>query len=232
MNFEAKLEAFYNCLDLVNTVAIDIGANVGRHSVPLAKKLGDGGFLYAFEPIPVIRKLLIDNIFSSSLNNVAVFPCALSNVNKVSEFIYIPNLPEESGLKKRHRYNAVPENEQIIKVGTFRLDDLISTSKSISFIKIDVEGGELDVLRGAKEVLKSSQPIVAFECGASSYLGYHETPDEIFEIFSSLGYSIFSILGEEMSNCEQFSKETHAQKFWDYIALPNSKKELSSLLQG
>ena len=55
MDFEAKLEAFYNQLDLDGTTIIDIGAHIGRHAIPLAKKIGPAGLLYAFEPIPLIR---------------------------------------------------------------------------------------------------------------------------------------------------------------------------------
>lgn len=230
MDFEAKLEVFYKQLDLNGTTVIDIGAHVGRHAIPLAHKVGVRGLVYAFEPIPVIRSRLCENLIACGLNNVAVYPFALSSERGVSDFNYIPNLPEESGLKKRHIYNAVPSEFQKIKVGVFRLDDLIPLKNTISFVKIDVEGGELDVLRGAKELLESSRPIVAFECGASSFKGYHETPDEIFNIFSNLGYQIFSIIGQQISDVACFSEATHAQTAWDYIAFPRGKEKLSKLL--
>jgi FkbM family methyltransferase len=230
MDFEKKLEEFYNCMDLTGATVIDIGAHIGRHAIPLAKKVGMTGFLYAFEPIPVIRNCLTENLWSSGLNNVAVYPFALSSKRGVSEFNYVPNLPEESGLKKRHLYNGVPSEFQKIEVGVFRLDDLIPSRNKISFIKIDVEGGELDVLQGASELLESSQPIVAFECGAGSFLGYHKTPEAIFKIFSSLEYKIFSITGERIIDAEAFSKASYAQNFWDYVALPFGKEGLSKFL--
>ena len=232
MDFEAKLEAFYNQLDLDGTTIIDIGAHIGRHAIPLAKKIGPAGLLYAFEPIPLIRNRLNENIYASGLNNVVVLPFALSTKREVADFTYIPNLPEESGLKERRIYNDVPSEFQKIKVGVFQLDDLIPLGSKVSFLKIDVEGGELDVFLGAGKLLASSRPIVAFECGAASFLGYHEAPDRIFNIFHALGYQIFAITGERMLTKEVFSKASYAQNFWDYIAFPFGKEDLAALLTG
>ena len=232
MDFEAKLEAFYNQLDLDGTTIIDIGAHIGRHAIPLAKKIGPAGLLYAFEPIPLIRNRLNENIYASGLNNVVVLPFALSTKREVADFTYVPNLPEESGLKERRIYNDIPSEFQKIKVGVFQLDDLIPLGSKVSFLKIDVEGGELDVFLGASNLLETSRPIVAFECGAASFLGYHEAPDRIFDIFDALGYKIFAITGERILTKEIFSKATYAQNFWDYIAFPFGKEELAGLLKN
>jgi len=232
MDFEAKLEAFYNQLDLDGTTIIDIGAHIGRHAIPLAKKIGPAGLLYAFEPIPLIRNRLNENIYASGLNNVVVLPFALSTKREVADFTYVPNLPEESGLKERRIYNDIPSEFQKIKVGVFQLDDLIPLGSKVSFLKIDVEGGELDVFLGASNLLESTRPIVAFECGAASFLGYHEAPDRIFDIFDALGYQIFAITGERILTKEIFSKATYAQNFWDYIAFPFGKEELARLLKN
>lgn len=227
MDFEAKLEAFYNHLELNGTFVIDIGANIGRHTIPLAKKAGSAGFLHAFEPIPLIRRKLVENLALSGQNNVAIFPCAVSNRSGVSEFNYVPNLPEESGLKERRFYNATPDRIEKIQVNIFRLDDLVPRKWKVSFVKIDVEGGELDALLGAKEILEASRPIVAFECGAASFLGYHDTPHLIFDIFSSLEYEVFSIIGQRISSSDVFSQASRDQNFWDYIALPRENENLA-----
>lgn len=232
MDFEAKLETFYNKLHLAGSTVIDIGAHVGRHTIPLAKKIGPEGLLYAFEPIPAIRNRLHENLTSLGLNNVAVYPFALSDERRTSDFNFIPNLPEESGLNKRHIYNGVPSEFQILKVGVFRLDDLIPPKHAVSFIKIDVEGAELDVLRGASQLLQSSRPVVAFECGAASFLGYHQNPEKLFDLFSALGYQIFSIIGQPMVDAETFVRATYAQNSWDYISLPPGQEELSKFLDN
>ena len=112
MDFEAKLEAFYNQLDLDGTTIIDIGAHIGRHAIPLAKKIGPAGLLYAFAPIPLIRNRLNENIYSSGLNNVVVLPFALSTKREMADVTYVPNPPEESALKERRIYNDIPSEFQ------------------------------------------------------------------------------------------------------------------------
>jgi len=162
---------------------------------------------------------------------VTIEPFALSSTTSISYFNYIPNIPEESGLKKRHVYNATPSEFRKISVQVKRLDDLIPDEIDISFIKIDVEGAELDVLEGALELLKRTTPIVAFECGAASFLGYHETPEKIFNIFNNLGYVIYSITGDLINDAKIFREVSYAQNYWDFIALPSSKSNLSHLLK-
>jgi len=141
-------------------------------------------------------------------------------------------LQEDPGLKLRRAYNAVPNEFQKIQVGVFRLDDLIPTGSKIEFIKMDVEGGELDVLSGASRLLEYSRPIVAFECGAASFLGYHRAPEKIFNIFSALEYQIFSITGDRMFDSGFFSNASYAQNYWDYIALPAGKEDLARFLNN
>ena len=219
MDFEAKLEAFYNELDLDRTSVIDVGAHVGRHALPLSRKVGREGVVYAFEPIPTIRGRLVANAVEAGANNVVVYPFALSDANGLADFRYIPNLPEESGLKARHIYNAAPDPVQLIPVQQHRLDDVLPEA-TVSFVKIDIEGGELDMLKGSGRLLRRSRPIVAFECGAASFLGYHDHPQELFELFAAQGYAVYSILGEKIEDADSFRQKSFDQNFWDYVAAP------------
>ena len=61
-------------------------------------------------------------------------------------------------------------------MGVFQLDDLIPLGSKVSFLKIDVEGGELDVFLGASNLLETFRPIVAFECGALLFWDYIAFP--------------------------------------------------------
>jgi FkbM family methyltransferase len=229
-DFEAKLEAFYRRLPLADADVVDVGAHKGRHAIPLARLVGMKGTVHAFEPTPAIRKLLGENLAAAGINNTVVLPYALSDAPGNAEFNFVTNLPEESGLKKRHSYNAVPSGFEKIPVKVLRLDDAIPASARIRFVKIDVEGGELDVLRGATRMLEASQPIVAFECGAASFLGYHDKPDEIFEIFATRGYRIWSITGVAMPDLDTFRAAAFTQAFWDYVAFPAADHGLHTLL--
>jgi FkbM family methyltransferase len=230
LDFEAKLNAFYDRLDLNGATVIDVGAHVGRHTLPLARKIGPTGVLHAFEPIPQIRHTLVANLNDARLQNVIVYPFALARSSSIAEFNYIPNLPEESGLKRRHVYNGIPAEAERFQVGVHSLDRFFSPDSRIDFVKIDVEGGELDVLRGASHIISSRRAVIAFECGAASFLGYHELPNEIFEIFRRSEYLVYSIIGNQIQNVDEFRAATFAQNFWDYVALPSEKAHLASLL--
>jgi FkbM family methyltransferase len=80
-------------------LVIDVGENVGRHVIPLAKKVGNGGCVMALESIPQRRELLHQSINANGIQNIVTIPFALSKSRGVSEFNYIPSLTEESGLK-------------------------------------------------------------------------------------------------------------------------------------
>lgn len=222
MDFEARLEAFYARLPIDDTTVVDVGAHLGRHAIPLARR---ARVVHAFEPVPSIRHRLSLQLTTLGLNNVVLYPFALSSNNGVAQFQFIPNLPEESGLKARHVYNATPEPAEPVSVHTVRLDDLLAPSLDVSFVKIDIEGGELDMLQGSRQLLARWRPAVAFECGAASFLGYHDTPELIFQMFSELGFGVYSIFGDRIASPAEFREKSHAQLFWDYVAIPNEKSD-------
>ncbi|MBB6309142.1 FkbM family methyltransferase [Xanthobacter tagetidis] len=230
MDYEAMLETFYRGLDLTNQLVVDVGGHVGRHAFPLSELVGGNGTVFIFEPLPQARHQLYLEIISRGVVNAVVFPFALSSTSGITDFFYIPNLPGESGLKERAIYNDVPSDIIKLSVATRRLDDLVPSSMSVAFLKIDAEGGELDILRGAATMIGTSRPIVAFECGAASFLSYHDTPEDIFEIFAANNYSVFSITGTLVDDHESFRTYSHAQHFWDYIAIPNEKRHLADSL--
>jgi FkbM family methyltransferase len=193
--------------------------------------VGMNGACYAFEPIPAIRRQLCEKLAQAGLNNTVVLPFALSDKPGVASFNFVPNLPEESGLKKRHSYNAPPAAFEQIPVKVARLDETIPAAAKARFVKIDVEGGELDVLRGATRVLDEARPIVAFECGAASFMGYHDKPDAIFEIFASRGYAVHAITGTRIATAAEFHAASYRQEFWDYVAFPPGGEALAGNLR-
>src|SRR5690606_23667035 len=94
-----------------------------------------------------------------------------------------------SGLIKR-RYDRPNEEDCNITVKTDLLDRIIPVDMPIDLIKIDVEGGELLVLEGAKETIKRSKPVIIFEhgLGASDYYG--APPEQVFRLLDGCGLKI------------------------------------------
>lgn len=111
---------------------------------------------------------------------VDVRRCALSNQFGRANFVYLPTLPAWSGL--RPQPCPVNVEPQQIEVEVCRLDDLVPKDKIIDFIKIDVEGAELEVLEGARETIRRSRPHVLFEHAKIHNTYYDTTPGSVYTL--------------------------------------------------
>jgi FkbM family methyltransferase len=217
-DYEARLNIFYEALLREGDWAVDVGAHSGRHSIPMAKKIGPTGKVLSFEPQPLIRQQLLNNVITASFQNrVCVESCALSNFEGHVDFTIAVDLPEESGLRKRHAYNG-PTSFETISVPVRKLDSF--EFEHLAFIKLDTEGAELDVALGASSTLAKHKPVVAFEFGAASYLSYHDTPELMHDFFTRHHYIILDILGQVLTR-DSFVQSSRNQVIWDYIAIPS-----------
>ena len=117
------------------------------------------------------------------------FDIALSNCVGETKFNYVVSNPAYSGLIKRS-YDKKNEVDEQILVNTNKLDHLIPIESNISLIKIDVEGGELQVLEGGFETIKRCKPHIIFEHGLGASEFYDSTPDKVFKLLTSCGLKI------------------------------------------
>jgi FkbM family methyltransferase len=142
----------------------------------------------AFEPISEMASALSVKYQSKK---VKVLPYALSNYRGKSSFNLVVTNPAYSGLKKRD-YDRV-EKDKKIDIDVACLDDFVNVQSKIDVIKIDVEGGELDVIKGGMAMLKRDHPILIFEHGKGSAEHYESGPEKIFDLLVELGYMIFTL---------------------------------------
>lgn len=156
---------------------IDIGACAGSLLREMVHR-SEGAHI-AVEPIPHFAARL-----RQRFPGVEVHELALSDRAGESTFQHVVSNPAYSGLKRR-RYDRPKEEIVEIRVRTERLDTLVPRDRRIHFMKIDVEGAELQVLRGAVETLSRWTPVVVFEhgLGAADWYGTH--PAEVFDFFDS-----------------------------------------------
>jgi len=190
--FRRQLKDEWNC--------IDVGCHKGE-ILDMMLKYSPSGKHYAFEPIPYLFKGLKEKFESKAM----VFPYALADSNGRTTFQLVENAPAYSGIKKR-KYDIDNPIVQEIEVDLKKLDDVVPSSQKIHLIKIDVEGAELGVLKGARELLKSNKPIVVFECGKGASDFYGTTPGEVFDFFlNEIGMSVYT-LEAFIQNKQAFSK--------------------------
>jgi hypothetical protein len=122
--------------------------------------------------------------------------------------------PTYSGLKQR-KYKG-EETISEIDVEVRKLDDVIHSDLPVSLIKIDVEGGENDVLQGAATVLKNWHPYLIFEHGIGGADKYGIRPGDVYDLLvNTHGYTI-CLMGDFLKdkNVKGFSRSAFEEQFW------------------
>ena len=174
--FEPHITRIFKSIIKKGHICLDIGANIGFHSIYMSKLVGKEGKIYAFEPIKFIQKKLNTNIHLSGLKNIQVVPVAVGSENKTSSIYEFNENSFDQGS------SSLFENEYIvdlIKGGhidlkqetckEIRIDDWIRKNKikKIDLVKIDIEGGEYNALLGMKDIINTMQPIIIMEYKSS-----------------------------------------------------------------
>lgn len=169
---------------------LDIGANVGLMSLVAARCVGPSGRVDSFEPLPEIRNLLSQSITLNGFNNVVLHDFALGSAPAQMTIYRHPEVNRGSAsLAWSNDVGAATT------VNIQPLDDIAyrDTDQPIRMIKIDVEGWELEVLRGASAVLtRHPQPVVCIEFSQTHPLhgGNHL---DMFRLMTGHGYEGFCL---------------------------------------
>lgn len=142
-------------------VAIDVGANVGWHTLLMASLVGAAGRVHAFEPNETTRTRLVTAIDLNRLTQVVVDPRAAAEKSGVAGFQapQAGNLWDGTGRLVRDQALAGTRVE-CVSLDRFAADRGIDR---LALMKIDVEGWELSVLRGGRRILETLRPVVVFE---------------------------------------------------------------------
>jgi FkbM family methyltransferase len=137
-------------------VVLDVGANIGAHTIPLAQLAGPGGAVVAFEPQPILHRILCANLVLNSIPNALTYAMALGNSQGTC---LIPILDySKFGNFGGVSMDVVEEGEPV-PLG--RLDDF--HLERVDFIKLDVEGFESQVLEGAADTIHRCHPVMYVE---------------------------------------------------------------------
>ncbi|MGC4026777.1 MAG: FkbM family methyltransferase [Mesorhizobium sp.] len=143
---------------------LDVGANVGYHTLALSKAVGPSGVVVSFEPQPAIFQLLAANIANNNLGNVTALNAAVGEKRGLVDmppFSY-DDTQNFGALDIRSFLKGETETTAYIPIAMQRLDD-ISLARNAQLIKLDVEGMELAALRGATEILARCRPALFVE---------------------------------------------------------------------
>jgi FkbM family methyltransferase len=173
-------------------VFVDAGANDGLFSLFAARRVGPTGQVWAFEPSQREFGRLTCNVEGNGLGNVRAFPVALSDrngaavlrvaedehagQNTLGEFAY------DTGLLRQDR------------VPLCRLDDLAAGEelRRLDVMKIDVEGAELAVLRGAEELIRKFKPVLLLEANDAALRHQGGSNEVLADYLRSCGYTVYA----------------------------------------
>jgi len=134
-------------------IVVDVGANIGYYTLLFAKLVGPNGKVYAFEPEPKNFNILKKNIKINGYNNVKLVQKAVSSITgKTKLYIASDNMGSHSMIKN--------DQKEIISIDSIRLDDYFHEYKEkIKFIKLDIEGNEMEAIKGMISILKKNSEI-------------------------------------------------------------------------
>jgi FkbM family methyltransferase len=142
-------------------LVIDVGANLGYYSLLAAALVGSRGRVVAFEPNPSVRARLLEHVALNAQQRVITVSDAALGARDAETTLYVPARAAESGLASLQLTPALIDRmPSAVSVPLKRLDSCVSTAAlgTARVLKIDVEGGETDVLAGATAWLSSSPP--------------------------------------------------------------------------
>ena len=181
-----------------NSIILDIGANIGTWSIPLAIK---NRKVYSFEPYDSSFYSLCGNIFLNNKEHI-IYPyhsAITDNVNKKTS-MYLSETINIGGCK------LIEKNDNNNKLNRYKLITLDSLKlEKINFIKIDVEGQELNVIKGGTKTILKNKPVIFFECwdiNSHHWNNIPNTHNELMDYIKSLGYNINKIYIDGDDNYE------------------------------
>lgn len=195
--------------------AIDVGANVGGVLAEIAR-IAPSGRHIAYEPIPELHGRLQERF-----PQIEVRRAALSDTSGQAEFAHVLGTPAYSGLRRREDLPADAGEVRTISVQTERLDDTLPAGYVPALLKIDVEGAELSVLRGATETLHRHRPYVIFEHGLGGADLYGSRSSELFDLLDDCGLRIFDLTGDGPYSHDRF-EAAFSEPIWNYVAVPRA----------
>ena len=167
-----------------DSVCVDIGCFKGDILKAMIKAAPHANH-FAFEPVPDQFQFLQQHFSQKA----TLFPYALGNSNGTTTFNFVKTNPTYSGLQQRE-YKGEEVIEKI-NVEVRKLDDVIGNSTPVHLIKIDVEGGEFDVLQGAHVILSTWHPYIIFEHGLGGSDRYGTKPGDVYDLLvNDIGYQV------------------------------------------
>lgn len=160
-------------------IAVDIGANIGNHSLYFSDL-----FKHVISFEPNIRTFQVLELNANLANNITTYNFGISNTEREAVLNINP-----SNIGGSYLSESASSTSQVVKLR--RLDSVISDDQRITMIKIDVEGHEYEALTGARNVIERNKPLILFEQHKTDF---HNGKSRVIELLRGYGYTNFGII--------------------------------------
>jgi FkbM family methyltransferase len=167
---------------------VDVGANVGYYTLIASRRVGDHGCVHAFEPVSAQFDALTANVRRNCLRNVVLNKLIVAD----SSGPKLIHLGSENNTGEASVVQSVGGEERNETVESITLDQYL-LGKTVDAIKIDTEGYELSVLRGAARTLGHSKPLVLVEVKDRLLRAAGSDRNQLFAFLRAFGYKAFGI---------------------------------------
>jgi len=214
--------------------AVDVGAHVGKHTIPLALAVQSTGWVAAIEPLPWAIQRLEERAALGGVSDIveAFHGCAGTALADNIEFDEVADHPGWSA--KNVRSGTPGLIRHLIEQTTV---DRLAQGREVRVIKIDVEGGEFDVVRGAAETIDRSRPVIHAEVVLSAIETNGWVAADLFHLFESHGYLVFDLLGNELLGDDLWRGYVESEpgpiehyRGFDVVAIHRDDPDLMSLV--
>jgi len=206
---EPHFESFAKLILLPKDVVVDLGGNIGTHSIIMSKIVYQGK-VYTFEPQSLTYSILQNNLLLNKCDNVSAYRFAILNENhktiSMRPFSYVgPSI--NNGALRVDPNGFMGDFALTRTLDSFNFDH-------INFIKIDIQGSEVKALQGAKSTISKCRPYMLIEIEQIFLLHMGTTTKELIELIFSFDYALYKIVNNYSSDhiCIPIEKADHFER--------------------
>lgn len=202
---------------------VEVGANTGYYTRLFAQLVGARGCVHAFEPIPPTFAGLQASLRGAPAGRVVLNNCALAEEEGTAP-LYLPGADHGQAALARHSFGSWAATDvpvQTYSCRTATLDAYVAAAglAALNFVKCDVEGAELLVLRGAQETIRRFKPLLFLEVSRHWTEGFGYAPADLARFLEVLGYSRFFLVEDEIRPVTDLPRELADGRLPDSVNL-------------
>jgi FkbM family methyltransferase len=224
VNIEKAERKFVESFLKPGMTVLDIGAHHGLYTTLMSKLVGSSGTVFAFEPSPMEREGLMRHLRLNSCRNVTVSPCAVSSSTGTAEFFLVKGHRSGASSLRHPMLDGRIEAEKI-RVRVTTIDQYLGDQgiRHVDFVKMDIEGAELDAFVGAERLLRGeNRPTLMVEMSDPVTEAWGYPTNKKYDLLRSWGYDWFEFSADGVLSLSP--RRERYEGFGNLVAKPGPRR--------